>query len=62
MKNYAIIKDDMVDDVVCWCGNNEWEPSEGTIAVPYDIDGANPPGRGWSYANGKFAAPKNADG
>lgn len=59
MSSYAIIKDGLVINVVVWDGNSGWEPPEGTIAVAYDIDGDNPPGRGWTYDGKKFIPPKN---
>lgn len=52
MKNYAVVEDELVINIVLWDGKSDWSPGAG-IAVPAGDD----VGIGWSYKKGKFTPP-----
>lgn len=52
---YAIIKNDIVDNVMEIEPGSDWVPDEDAILIPSDIAGP-----GWSYSDGVFQAPPPA--
>lgn len=58
MKNFALIKDGVVMNVIVWSGDtSEWQPPAGVIAV--EVTGGV--GIGDIYENGKFSRPEAED-
>lgn len=58
MRYWAVIRDNVVENVVVWDGHSEWSPPAGCGLV--DItDMENAPGPGWTYdpATGDFFPP-----
>jgi hypothetical protein len=56
MRTWALIKDNIVANVVVWDGEATWSPPAGYVCV--ETTTLNPaPGPGWTYANGAFAPP-----
>lgn len=55
MSKYAIVKNNLVENICVWDGVTPWQPPAGTqaIAVPAN----EPVGPGYAYVNGKFIAP-----
>ncbi|MBW9433362.1 tail fiber assembly protein [Atlantibacter hermannii] len=56
MSNYALIKNDVVVNVIEWDGEAEFTvPDNQQLINISDI--SEPPGIGWSYSDGVFTAP-----
>jgi len=53
---YAIVRGQIVENVIIWDGTSSYAPPEGTILVP--INGA-PAAPGYIYSDGKFIAPES---
>lgn len=51
---YAIIRDTLVENVVLWDGETEWQPPEGTTIVELGDTIAGP---GFTYDGTTFTAP-----
>lgn len=59
MKTWAVIKNGVVVDVIAWDGQEPFTPPQDTELVEFDVDGVNPPGRGWTYDGQEFIPPKH---
>lgn len=58
MRTWALIKDNIVENVIAWDGESEWSPPAGCLCVETtSVDPA--PGPGWSY-DGAFFPPPSA--
>lgn len=56
MSNYALVKNDIVVNVIAWDGENEFTvPDNQQLINISDIN--ETPGIGWSYSGGEFTAP-----
>lgn len=55
MANYAIVKNNVVENTCSWDGVSEWQPPAGTQAIA--IPANESAGPGYGYVNGHFVAP-----
>jgi hypothetical protein len=57
IKNYVIIENNLVTNVVVWDGDTtQWQPPQGSIALPQ----VSNEGIGWTYDGANFIAPPPA--
>lgn len=55
MKNYALVENGVVVNVIVWDGQSSWQPPDGQTAVLVPDDAYA--GIGSTYSNGAFGEP-----
>jgi hypothetical protein len=58
MGRYAVIRDDVVENVVLWDGETKWEPPEGTELVELGEESVGP---GYTRVDDGWEAPERED-